>query len=317
MSKYLNGKFRNLVNEFLTPNPKDVEGLNNSSFMYYQDELFMMIQSVFDIENCPDIWDKTYILDNLIRVGYMPIVSTDLGALILYGGYSGINIYNKPTNVIVANPVLGTIERTIGVDGELLYLSYTNGHYVSLFPLVKRYAILLAQCDGSINTNLMNSRLAHVFMASNKANAETAKYIYDEITKGNPAVFLNKERISGELFDDVLFGNVKNVYIGTELQDTKRTIRNEFLTTIGINNVNTDKKERLISDEANANNGERMSLVSLWLRTMNEQLDKAKEIMDIDNNVRFVLNNDVIEKYQEELRGVEDEFNQYNESLER
>lgn len=307
MSKYLGGHFRNVVSNFLNPNPKDVNGTENESYFFYQRELFLMIQSIFDIENLPPNWNKEYILDKLFRIGYMAIVSTDLGVLCLDGGYYGINVYKMPTHVNVANPVIGNLERTIGIDGELLYFNYSMDGYPNLYPLVKRYAVLLSQCDGSLNTNLINSRLAHVFMTNNKANMETAKKVYDDISNGKPAVFINKNNIDGQVFDDVLFGNVKNVFIGKELLDTKRTIRNEFLTEIGINNVNTDKKERLITQEAEANEGERLSLVSLWLRTLNSCLDNAKETFKGElGDVKFVFNKDVIKSYQTEMKGADD-----------
>ena len=48
-----------------------------------------------------------------------------------------------------------------------------------------------------------------------------------------------------------------------------------FDTEIGIPNANTDKRERLISDEVNANNVETATRCELWMETIRTGLDKA------------------------------------------
>lgn len=275
MSKYLNKAFNNLVNNFLTASPKDVKGTNNTSYAYYSTELYQMVKSVFRLKNAPSNWNEDYFFDTLFRVGYLCVVDTRLGVLPLEGSYSGLDVYNFPTRIIVANHVLGHLGRKIAVDGELLYFQYYFNSFPGIEPLIKRYAVLLASCDGSINTNLINSRLAHIFMCDDKAQTETAKYVYDQVSQGNPAVFINNNKL-GDPFTNVIFGNVKNVYIGNELLMTKRTIYSEFLTKIGIDNANIDKRERLNSDEVNSKKGETLCLVESWKDTMNRCLDRCK-----------------------------------------
>ena len=52
-----------------------------------------------------------------------------------------------------------------------------------------------------------------------------------------------------------------------------RKVEAMFDTDIGIPNANTDKRERLITDEVNANNIETISRCELWL----EQLKKSAQ----------------------------------------
>ena len=58
-----------------------------------------------------------------------------------------------------------------------------------------------------------------------------------------------------------------------------------FSTAIGIPNANTDKKERLITDEVNANNEETESLCELWLEQLKKTCDKTNEMFGIDISV--------------------------------
>ena len=60
-----------------------------------------------------------------------------------------------------------------------------------------------------------------------------------------------------------------------------RKIEQEFLTKIGLPNTNTDKKERLTTDEVNANNGETVALADLWLETINRECAKARKMFGL------------------------------------
>ena len=172
-----------LIREFFAAKPSEVDGVLNSSAMYYRYYLLKKLFGRFDFK-IPDSWDKDYMLDALFMEGYFIVTDTEAGIVPLRCGLTGINIYNHPTTAIVANPVLGNFERTIGVDCALVQL---QANYQGVYPMINRYATMLAMCDSSIAVNLMNTKAAFVFGASNKAQAETFKKMYDEITCGKPA----------------------------------------------------------------------------------------------------------------------------------
>lgn len=137
--------------------------------------------------------------------------------------------------------------------------------------------------------NIVNSKLSFVFAAQNKAAAESFKKLYDQIQEGNPAAFVDKDLLDdeGRLTVEFLNQNVGQNYIADRLLDTLRDIKNMFLTDIGIPNANTDKRERLISDEVNANNFETRSKAGLWLRTLQKGCQKVREMFDIDLSVEW------------------------------
>ena len=47
-------------------------------------------------------------------------------------------------------------------------------------------------------------------------------------------------------------------------------------------NANTDKRERLVTDEVNANNVETYSKCSLWLESLQESCEKANNMFGLD-----------------------------------
>lgn len=310
MSKkeYGNG-FTELVRRFFHHNPKTENDMTNNSFFYYQFQLMTKLKSVLTVSGYPSNWNIDNMWDVLLTNGYIPIVKTDIGTLALEGGFYGQNMYYMPTNVLVNNPVLREIDEKIGEKGELLYINYEYNKFQGVMSLINRYAVLLANIDCSLNVSLYNSRLAHVFEAETDAQVKSLQKMYDDVSRGNPAVFLKKGMKNiGKDNDIGYFLNVKNTYIGNDLLLTKRSIMNEFLTEIGINNANTDKRERLNSDEVNANNSEVRCTIVRYIDSLNECAKRINENPNFDDitNLHFSINSRVIDSIKKNMEGVVD-----------
>lgn len=278
MSKtHENVQFSRLISQYFSVDPSLIDGVGNFSFWFYRNYLYQLIYSRFEFENFPQTWDLDYFRDQLFQGGYMGITETEFGNVCLTCSYSGINPYNKPTHVVFANPVLGTFNREIGVDVELVYFEYMNGFYQNLEQTVRRYATLLANIDGSLNTNLMNTRVAFSFTSGSKNALESVKKQYDDVVAGNTAVFrIQDDETTVET--NMFMTNIKNNYIANDLLVTKQSIINEFLTIIGLRNANTQKRERLNSEEVHTNDEATKSLVELWEDNLNKCFDRAKEL---------------------------------------
>lgn len=280
MSKSIwnNVPFNDLVREFFARKPSDVDGVMNSSTLYYRNYLLKKLFGRFTFSGIPDGWDEDYMLEVLFLNGFFTITDTEAGILPLKCGLTGINIFEKPTSVVIANPVLGNMERTIDVNCVVIQL---QPNYEGVYNMINRYSTLLAMCDSAISVNLMNTKAAHVFGATNKAQAETFKKMYDEISCGKPAVFI-KDGLNEENFFTM---PVKQYFIANDVQLLKRKIVTEFLTEIGINNTNTDKRERLTDDEVNANNLEVSANIQCWIDNIGWGIDKANTMFGL--NLKF------------------------------
>ena len=100
------------------------------------------------------------------------------------------------------------------------------------------------------DVNIKQLKLQTIFTATDN-NILTVKKIIDEIDKNNWAIITD----SSLHLDDILKAVESGVKcLTSELRDEYNAVMNEALTYFGINNSNTDKRERLIRDEANANN---------------------------------------------------------------
>ena len=292
----MNNEFEQLIKRLSQTDPKEVEGLNNTSYFYYFNKLLKMIYAIFKFDNIPDNWNMPYFKEHLFIDGVVCVTDTAAGVIPLMTGRSGVNIYGQPTDFIISNPVLGTITGKIDIDGIMVYTSMIGNEYQSLVPLISRYATLLSEVDGSLQTTLINSRVAHIFSAASNAQMKTMQRVYDDISKGKPAVFIRKN--PDESNDHALFNNVKNSFIGIELLEVKRSILNEFMSEIGINNANTQKRERLITGEVDSNKAELSANIYMWYENLKTCIDKVNNKYNL--NIIFDYNYDVLEAWQKD-----------------
>lgn len=269
-----------LKRQFFAESPKHVDGVFNQAALYYRQELLRRLSSLFEIKNAPDNWDLNYFWTVLFCEGRIGVTDTPVGVIPLRCGFSGLNMYNRPTTLLFTNPVLGSFERTIDVDGILMHLMYD---FQPANLLMQRYATMLAMCDSSLAVTLMNSKVAFIGLASSKAQANTMKRMYDKISAGEPAVFVNQDIGNPANF---YFNRVKENFIGEQILAVKRGIINEFLTNIGINNANTDKRERLNTDEVNANNQEIGINICDWLENLQAGADKVNKMFGLNIEIR-------------------------------
>ena len=242
--------------------------------------------SVFDW-TIPDSVERNYFLYTLYSCGYGFVFNTShFGTIFNHGGLSGYDIYYQPRIAVVANPLL-TEEydedaskygrMIIGEDCAVLRLT---PDYLGILDICKYYAELLGIASSSLVTNMFNTKFAYIFGAENKNIAESFKKMYDKISSGEPAVFADKKLFdeNGNLKMTVFNSAVKNIYIGDQLLEDIRAILNDFDSCIGIPNGNINKKERMIVDEANANNFETKSLCYIWLDTLKKDIEKSNKM---------------------------------------
>lgn len=275
------GKMLEAMYEAFGIEPTAVKGEFNTRTLFYETELQREAFAIVDVEFNKDFrWDKDYIREALLINGYFTVTKDDNNILLpLKCGVSGVNVFNRGTTTIIANPVIGSFNRTIGIDCELVYLQQKQGsRFRNLKQTITTYAQRLANCDAALDINLFNSRLPYIFQAHDQQTADSFKAMYDEIAQGNPAIFVDENL--GRLLQNESGSNItvfkgKENFIADLVQNEKLAIRNEYLTSIGINTANTTKREREVVDEVNANNVETKANIKLWKQNVKDCCDKV------------------------------------------
>ena len=279
--------------------PTDVSGINDISSSYYFQYLLRLTKGIFDI-SAPEHWDTDFLLDTLLLNGCFGIFEHNSEPLAMNCQPYGVNMYYKPTAFNIANPVLGNFSKIIGDNGALIYLEEDpngGGQFRTIRPLLTFYAYKLAACDKCIDQSLMNSGVAAIFSASSKKAAESFRVMYDEIAEGKPAVFIDEELgLASSNSRNLQYTPAKDNFVCDKVQIEKRCIIEEFLTAIGVNNANTDKRERLNSDEVNSNNQECYVATEVWRRNLKETTTQAKKIFPTLDFSITIKNLSIIDK---------------------
>jgi hypothetical protein len=261
---------------------------------YYRRYLLQKAMSVFEWK-MPETWSRDYFLYILYCWGYVAVINTDkFGVIPQACGLRGYDIFYRPTNAVVTNPLLtGMTDLKIDVQCTLFKL---QPDYGGIMDLVNYYADMMALCAETASVNLLNSKLSYVFTADSKAAAESFKKLYDKFASGEPCVVQDKSLLksdgspSWQSFEQ----NVgQNYIVGDILTDMKK-FENMFNTDVGIPNANTDKKERLITDEVQANNTETTSKCALWLEELQKACKKTKAMFGKEVSVDWRITPDVV-----------------------
>lgn len=268
--------------------PSTVHVKDSGLCRYFTKYLLQKAMSVFEWD-LPETWNKDYFLYVLYCWGYVAVINTDKFGVIPQGcGLKGYDVFYAPTHAVIANPLLsGILEPRIGTQCELLKL---QPDFSGILDLVGHYAEQMALASQSVSVNLLNSKLSYVFTAKTKALAESLKKMYDQIASGEPAVVMDsrlKNAADGEETWKAFEQNVGGNYIVTNLLADLRKIEAMFDTEIGIPNANTDKRERLIQDEVNANNIETYSKCAMWLENLQDACKRVNDMFGLSIAVRW------------------------------
>lgn len=272
--------------------PSTVHVKNTALQRFFRRYLLQTATSVFNWQ-LPETWNRDYFLYVLYCWGFIGVVNTNkFGVICQAGTLTGYDVYYQPTNLIITNPLLsGSITPRIGKECTVFKLQPDWG---SISDLVNFYADLMALCAESAGINLLNSHLATVFPAKDKGQAESYKKLYDKVAGGEPCVAIDKTlfKEDGSVSWDVFQQNLKENYITSDLLSDLVKIRNMFCTEIGIPSTNSEKRERLITDEVNKNNIETKSRCELWLESLQESAEKTNAMFGTSVSVTWRNNPD-------------------------
>ena len=279
-------EFENLYNSMRSPST--VHCRNTGLVEFYTRYLLQKVISVFEFTGLPDTWADNYFKYVLFGNGYVAVINTDrYGVICQNCGISGYNVFYQPTTAVIANPLLpGLREFTIGENCQIIKL---QPNYSGVMDLVTTYADLMALALETTGANLLNSKLSYVFFAENKTAAESFKKLYDKLASGEPMAVIDKNLMNedGSPAWQMFTQNVGANYVTGELLNDMKTIEDQFNTIVGIPNANTQKRERMITDEVNRNNVDTQSRINLWLETMQKDIDKVNAMFNLNIGVKY------------------------------
>jgi hypothetical protein len=222
--------------------------LNNRTYLQYYNRLLELAINMYEWKGLPPSVDERFLELTLFSDG-MAIFFRDevLGDLCLQCMIGGnLDVYRIP------------IERTAyATNGYQVHLNNTNSviifnnytHTNSMLD-VEMYARRLYEIERTIDVNVKAQKTPLVIRATENQRL-TLKNMYMQYDGNEPFIFGDKNLD----MDGIKVLKTDAPYVADKLNILKRQIWNEALTYLGIENSNTEKKERLVSDEVTTNLG--------------------------------------------------------------
>lgn len=268
--------------------PGAVHPLNNKTAGFYFRYLLEKAISVFKWD-VPKTWNEDYLCYVLYLAGFVGVVKTDeFGVIPQWGTLAGYNVFHAPARFLFSNSLIGTYDLIIHEECEIIKL---QGDYMGICDLVAYYAAQMALLSEAVMMNSTNSKLSKVFWAKDQATAESFKKLFDKVNSGEPMVAIDKalkektDEQKSALTWEWYSENLKENYLVSDMLSDLRKLENDFCTAIGIPNANTDKRERLIKDEVNANNVETSTRAARWLERIQDCVKRVNEMYGLDIKV--------------------------------
>lgn len=269
--------------------------INSEAFWFWVRAFMGRAMSVIDFENLPDDWDNDTVdvlYFWLYREGFVGVIDSDkYGLVFQFGNLYGRDLYYRPKKFIVANPNASELSGEYEINENAALIKLTPD-YRGIYDIIERYAEKMANLDNSVNISIENLKLTKIITAENKAAAETIKKIKDLASRGEALITVDKllkTDENGDLpFNIYDLPNLKQSYILTDQLKDMKTIIDMFDMEIGIPVLNTEKKERLISDEANYDQAS--ARAEIWVRTLNKSMQKVNEMFGTDMSAKLHYN---------------------------
>ena len=170
---------------------------------------------------------------------------------------------------------------------DLVYVM-NNELELPTLDTITLFAYRLYDTERTIDINL-TAQKTPILIEGDTKTILTLKNVYMQYSGNTPFIFGNKQfDISNKL--NVLKTDAP--YIIDKLENHKHEIWNECMTYLGINNANTDKKERLITDEVESNN----DLINFYLNCFYKTRKMACDLINkkYNLNIEIELNKDVL-----------------------
>lgn len=214
----------------------------------------------FTWENLPFGLTSEQLEYMLIRFGELGgFKSKNQGILILPTfGESDVNVYGLPTKYRVES-LNGQYTDSVDIDDIVLLKNNPTG--TGDMETLQIFAKKIDDIESTQDVNLFQQNIPKIILTDENGKL-TGKNLIQKLREYKFVIFGKKSLASSIEKSDVL--DTSSPYLLDKLQDYKGDLRNELLTFLGINNNNVDKKERLITDEVNANN----ELISIMLDLM-------------------------------------------------
>lgn len=276
-------------------------GLNMRSYQYWMYRLRSVAMSAFEWTGLDELGIDSrfveYCMLNWGMGGFFELrEGTGSYAFAQATPMSRLNLYWNP-NKIKLMPANGSIGWTrhawywaerLGKPGAIVHkpnaiVLWDNIDRTPILPMLEGFARRLENIDRKIDINI-NAQATPYIMDVDERQRQDAINLYSQITGNEPMILANRNR--SELLQPQIL-NLEAPFVADKMDDELTKIWYRALTMLGVDNTNTEKRERMIDAEATANNEDIMLMRRSRLATRRRFCEQVNERFGLHISVKY------------------------------
>lgn len=235
--------------------------VNDATYIDYLERLKKVALSMFEWVNLPDTMNARWLERTLYYKGQAALLKDETYGFINTGAASGgnINIYGLPTSINCYSfnyqkrkmLYTGKNEYDKIKDTDECILVLNNWERIPTCNTLELFALRLYEAESTAFTNIKAQKTPVLVLCEEKKRL-SLENMYRKYEGNAPFIFGDPALVNDGSKLTVLKTDAP--FIADKIMDYKKEIWNEALQFLGINTIQTEKRERLITEEANSNN---------------------------------------------------------------
>ena len=235
--------------------------VNDATYIDYLERLKKVALSMFEWVNLPDTMNARWLERTLYYKGQAALLKDETYGFINTGAASGgnINIYGLPTSIncysfnYQKRKMLYTGKNDYDKikDTDECILVLNNWERIPTCNTLELFALRLYEAESTAFTNIKAQKTPVLVLCEEKKRL-SLENMYRKYEGNAPFIFGDPALVNDGSKLTVLKTDAP--FIADKIMDYKKEIWNEALQFLGINTIQTEKRERLIIEEANSNN---------------------------------------------------------------
>lgn len=243
----------------------DTALVNDATYFDYLQRLKKIALSIFEWVNLPSSMNARWIERCLYYNGKCAFLKDKKLGFINTGAASSgyINIYGIPTKINCfsfnyqsirttytgLNPMF--TDRQFEAQKDMgCILVMNDWECIPTASTLELFAYRLYEAERTCDVNIKSQKFPTMVIVDEKQRL-LMENLYNQYNGNQPFIFGDKDQLGGELLRSI---NTGAPYVIDKITEYKKEIWNEALSFLGVNTISLEKKERLITDEANSNN---------------------------------------------------------------
>ena len=278
-------------------------------FAYYREWLFSIVIQLFEWKGLPNTIDPLFIERVLHTHGVVAFYKDpNLNHMAVKGAPVGLNPYGNSIYFRASMnryhegfklynytmPMDEAKNENVGVLVKNQVSSF-DGLTVASMRAITSFASLLTENKQTKLVSQNALKIPYIFEIGEEEEL-TFKNILNKIDSNEPAIYVNKDQ---DILERLKVHSTGAQFHLDKIEQDRLDTLNEFLTYFGVNNININKKERLITNEANAND-------ELIAHNRNKMLKPRKEAARLvselwDTEITVDVNEEVVDLIRQQL----------------